>query len=199
MVPALVLVCAATATADDGSALWGAHYQGTAKVALNVYDYCGSGNSRRLAGSRTYAMPATLDFGKPMQGGGPTEGNPFSLALSVGDPSQQGAMTFKSAQAYNVSSGQALLTYWKLQWDGSKIEGSLTDDHTREAAALNLVNWPTPLVPCRPELGPLPNGYPHPMSTGTAIAGQVTKSSAALAAKGSTGDLDFELQFNGNA
>lgn len=197
MVPALVLACAATATADDGSALWGARYQGTAKVALNVYDYCGSGNSRRLAGSRTYAMPATLDFGKPMQGGGQTEGNPFSLVFTVGNLSQPGAMDFASANVYSVSSGQVLLTFWKLALGGSEFEGTLVDAHTAEAPGANLVNWPTPLIPCRPDSG---TGNPtHAMSTGTAIAGQVTKSGAALAAKGSTGDLDFELQFSGNA
>ncbi|MFD5557003.1 hypothetical protein ACFWIA_24585 [Streptomyces sp. NPDC127068] len=192
------------------AALWGREYRGTAKVSVDVYDHCGAGGARRLADSRTYSLPGTLSLSRPRTGGGFTEDNPFSLVLAVGQPSDTGALSMWSA-AVSTTSGQdltgnprdpnLLLTYWDLDWSAGQLSGRLTDPHTREAVALNLVNWPTPLAACRPELGQLPGGHPHALGAGTTLGGRLDTGGLSLTAQGSTqsGNLTFRFAFTGGS
>ncbi|MEV7770892.1 hypothetical protein [Kitasatospora sp. NPDC086791] len=189
-----------TAAGGGASALWGAQFHGTAQVSVQVYDHCSVDGSRRPSGSQTYSMPATLALDRPREGGGQREGNPFTLVLSVGQPSQVGAVSLWSSGVFAAPSGQLLLTFWKLSRDGGTLRGQLTDAHTQEGAGLNLVNWSGPLVACRPELGTLPIGTPHQVAVGTGLSGRLTAQSASLAVKGSSGDgvLDFSIDFTGS-
>ncbi|MEV6670058.1 hypothetical protein [Streptomyces sp. NPDC051162] len=182
----------------DASSLWGAHYQGTAKVTATPYDYCGSGNSLEAGQAQTYELPATLDLGKPREAGGQSDGNPFTLQLAVGPPSQDGAISLQSSA---TASGQLLLTYWHLSWDGSDLSGELTDTHVKEGAALNLVNWPGLLVPCRPELGKMPGGLPHDIATGSTLSGSLSRGSTSLTAKAKSEDglVEFSFDFSGSS
>jgi hypothetical protein len=190
------------------AALWGKQYGGTAQVTVDVYDYCSADGSRRFADTTTYSMNATLDLSRPRTGEGGTEANPFSLLLAVGQPSEAGAVSFWSSAVSTVSSQDLagnprdpnlLLTYWELAWDDGELSGRLTDPHTEQAVALNLLNWPSPLVPCRSDLGELPGGYPHAIAEGTTLDGEVEGGSANLTAQGSTGDgqLEFRFDFSG--
>ncbi|MFF4275737.1 hypothetical protein [Streptomyces sp. NPDC001536] len=190
------------------AALWGKQYSGTAQVTVDVYDYCSADGSRRFADTKTYSMNATLDLARPRTGGGETETNPFSLLLAVGQPSEAGAVSFWSSAvstgssqdlAGNPRDPNLLLTYWELAWDDGELSGRLTDPHTEQAVALNLLNWPSLLVPCRSDLGELPGGYPHAVAEGTTLDGEVEGGSANLAAQGSTGDgqLEFRFEFAG--
>ncbi|MFF2021319.1 hypothetical protein ACFVW2_05845 [Streptomyces sp. NPDC058171] len=204
-------VTASTPSGPTGAAaLWGREYRGTAKVSVDVYDHCGAGGARRLADSRTYSLPGTLSLSRPRTGGGFTEDNPFSLVLAVGQPSETGAMSMWSA-AVSTTSGQdltgnprdpnLLLTYWDLDWSAGRLNGRLTDPHTQEAVALNLVNWPTPLAACRPELGQLPGGHPHALGAGTTLSGRLDTGGLSLTARGSTqsGNLAFRFAFTGSS
>ncbi|MCX5367155.1 hypothetical protein OG864_51745 [Streptomyces sp. NBC_00124] len=190
------------------SALWGQQYSGTAQVTVDVYDYCSTDGSRRFADTKTYSMNATLDLSRPRTGEGGTETNPFSLLLAVGQPSEAGAVSFWSSAvstgssqdlAGNPRDPNLLLTYWELAWDDGELSGRLTDPHTEQAVALNLLNWPSLLVPCRSDLGELPGGYPHAVAEGTTLDGEVEGGSANLTAQGSTGDgqLEFRFDFSG--
>ncbi|MFF4528508.1 hypothetical protein ACFY1P_04480 [Streptomyces sp. NPDC001407] len=185
------------ASPGDASALWGAHYQGTAKVTAVPYDYCGAGNSLEAGQAKAYELPATLDLGKPHDAGGQSDGNPFTLLLAVGQPSQDGAISLHSS----APSDQLLLTYWHLSWDGSDLSGELTDTHVKEGAALNLVNWPGLLVPCRPELGALPGGATHDIATGSTLSGSLSRGSALLTAKAKSEDglVEFSFDFSGSS
>jgi len=173
-----------------------------------VYDYCSADGSRRFADTQTYSMNTTLDLGRPRSGGGETETNPFSLLLAVGQPSEAGAVSFWSSAvstgssqdlAGNPRDPNLLLTYWELEWDDGDLSGRLTDPHTEQAVALNLLNWPSPLVPCRSDLGELPGGYPHAVAEDATLGGEVDAGSATLTAQGSTGDgqLEFRFDFSG--
>ncbi|MER6184855.1 hypothetical protein [Streptomyces sp. NPDC001652] len=190
------------------SALWGQRYSGTAQVTVDVYDYCSDDGSRRFADTKTYSMNATLDLSRPRTGEGEGETNPFSLLLAVGQPSEAGAVSFSSSAVSTVSSQDLagnprdpnlLLTYWELAWDDGDLSGRLTDPHTEQAVALNLLNWPSLLVPCRSDLGEMPGGYPHAVAEGTTLDGEVESDSANLTAQGSTGDgqLEFRFDFSG--
>ncbi|MDL2081754.1 hypothetical protein QNN03_35550 [Streptomyces sp. GXMU-J15] len=194
---------------DGAAALWGRKYSGTASVTVGVYDYCTTDGSRRFAQSETYSLDATLDLGEPRGGGGETEANPFSLLLAVGQPSEAGALSFWSSAvgtgsaqdlAGNPRDPDLLLTYWELEWSDGQLSGVLTDPHTEEAVALNLLNWPSPLVACRPEFGDMPGGFPHAVAEGTTLDGTVDADSASLTAQGSTGDgqLEFRFEFSGS-
>lgn len=195
--PALSPAAPRTAPAD-ASSLWGAHFQGTAKVKLIPYDYCGSGNSLEAGQAQTYELPATLDLGKPRESGGQSDGNPFTLLLAAGQASQDGAISLQSSA---TASGQLLLTYWHLAWDGSDLSGELTDTHVKEGVALNLVNWPGLLVPCRPELGKLPGGIPHDIATGSTLSGNLSRGSTSLTAKAKSEDglVEFSFDFSGSS
>jgi hypothetical protein len=194
--------------ADDAAELWGRQYDGTAQLSVDVHDYCSADGSRHLAETKRYSMTGTLELGRPRDGGGETENNPFTLVLSVGQPSEAGAVSFWSS-AVSTASGQdlagnprdprVLLTYWDLEWDSSTLTGELTDAHAEEGITLNLVNWPGLIVPCRPDLGSLPGGYPHAVGTGSTLEGELDAGGTSLTARGTTGDgaLEFEFSFAG--
>ncbi|MFI6493060.1 hypothetical protein [Streptomyces sp. NPDC050564] len=200
----------ATDEASDASALWGKAYSGTADISVDIYDYCNADGSRRLADSQTYSLASTLNLSRPRTGGDETEDNPFSLLFAAGDPSQAGAVSFWSS-AVGTTSGQdlagnprdpqLLLTYWDVSWSDGELDARLTDPHTHEAVALNLLNWPSPVVACRSDLGQLPGGYPHALASGTTFAGQLDGSTASLTAEGSSTDslIQFRFEFEGTA
>ncbi|MGW7300869.1 hypothetical protein [Streptomyces sp. NPDC054829] len=195
---------------DGAAALWGMKYSGTASVTVDVYDYCTLDGSRQLSQSKTYSLNTTLDLGEPRGGGGETEANPFSLLFAAGQPSEAGALSFWSSAvstgssqdlAGNPRDPNLLLTYWELEWSDGQLSGRLTDPHTEEAVALNLLNWPSPLMACRPEFGDMPGGFPHALAEGTTLDGTVDAGGADLTARGSTGDgqLEFRLEFSGSS
>ncbi|WP_051742497.1 hypothetical protein [Kitasatospora sp. MBT66] len=186
--------------AGGAASLWGGLYRGTAQVTVQLYDYCSLNGARRPAGSQTYSMPTTLTVARPREAGGLRENNPFALLLSVGQPTQTGAFTLGTSAAVAAGAGQLLLTYWQLSWDNGTLRGQLTDTHAREAAALNLVNWATLLVPCRPELGTLPGGMPHSVAVGASLSGQLTAAGTSLTAKGASDDglVEFAFEFSGS-
>lgn len=198
------------ADASDASALWGTEYSGTADISVDVYDYCAADGSRRLAGSRTYSMNSTLNLSGPRTGGDETEANPFSMLFAAGDPSRAGAVSFWSSAVSTTSSQdlagnprdpRLLLTYWDIDWSDGELDARLTDPHTQQAIALNLLNWPSPVVPCRSDLGELPGGYPHALASGTTFTGRLDRSAASLTAEGGSTDglIAFRFQFDGTA
>lgn len=199
-----------SADSSDASALWGKAYSGTAGVSVDIYDYCSTDGSRRLAGSRTYSMNSTLNLSRPRTGGGETESNPFSMLFAAGNPSQPGAVSFWSSSVSTTSSQDLagnprdpnlLLTYWNIGWSDGELDARLTDPHAQQAIVLNLLNWPGLLVACRSDLGQMPGGFPHALAAGTTFAGRLDGSGASLTAEGSTVDgvVAFRFTFDGTA
>ncbi|MEU4086384.1 hypothetical protein [Streptomyces aureus] len=198
----------AQAGGSGASALWGKAYGGTASISVDVYDYCSTDGSRRLAGSRTYSMNSTLHLDRPRTGGDQSENNPFSMLFAAGAPSQAGAVSFWSSSVSTVSSQDLagnyrdpnlLLTYWDIGWSGGRMDATLTDPHAREAVVLNLLNWPGLLVACRSDLGQMPGGFPHALAAGTTFTGRLDGSGASLTARGGTTDgvVQFRFTFSG--
>ncbi|WP_406375949.1 hypothetical protein OG788_40725 [Streptomyces sp. NBC_00647] len=198
------------ADASGAAALWGKRYSGTASISVDIYDYCTTDGSRRRADSQSYSMNSTLDLSRPKTGGDETESNPFSMLFAAGDPSQAGAVSFWSSAVSTTSSQDLagnprdphlLLTYWDIEWSDGDMNARLTDPHTQQAVALNLLNWPSPVVACRSDLGRLPGGYPHALASGTTFAGRLDGSTASLSAEGSStdGQVAFRFEFDGSA
>ncbi|MFJ6836006.1 hypothetical protein [Streptomyces sp. NPDC091209] len=199
----------AVSAGDSGaSALWGTAYSGTASVSVDIYDYCSTDGSRRLADSRTYSMNSMLDLSRPRTGGGETESNPFSMLFAAGSPSQPGAVSFWSSSVSTTSSQDLagnprdpnlLLTYWNIGWSDGELDARLTDPHARQAVVLNLLHWPSLLVACRSDLGQMPGGFPHALAAGTTFTGRLDGSGASLTAEGSTvdGTVAFRFKFDG--
>ncbi|WP_406835997.1 hypothetical protein ACICHK_05655 [Streptomyces sp. AHU1] len=199
-----------SAGGSGASALWGRAYSGTASISVDIYDYCSTDGSRRLADSRTYSMNSTLDLNRPRTGGDQTENNPFSMLFAAGNSSQAGAVSFWSSSVSTVSSQDLagnyrdpnlLLTYWDIDWSDGELDARLTDPHAREAVVLNLLNWPGLLVACRSDLGQMPGGFPHALAAGTTFTGRLDSSGASLTAAGSTTDgvVAFKFTFDGTA
>ncbi|MGW6015912.1 hypothetical protein [Streptomyces sp. NPDC055210] len=200
----------ATEDESDASALWGTRYSGTAELSVDVYDFCASDGSRRLADSQSYSLDATLDLGRPRSAGDESEDNPFSLLFAAGDPAEAGAVSFWSSAVGTASSEdlagnsrdpKALLTYWDVDWSDGELDARLTDPHTDQAVALNLFNWSSPVVACRADLGLLPGGYPHPLAVDTTFSGRLDASTASLIAEGDSTDslIEFRFEFDGTA
>ncbi|MET9895396.1 hypothetical protein ABZZ47_35425 [Streptomyces sp. NPDC006465] len=78
------------------------------------------------------------------------------------------------------------------------MNARLTDPRTRQAIALNLLNWSSPVVACRSDLG---HGYPHALASGTTFAGRLDGSAASLSAEGTSidGQVAFRFEFDGTA
>lgn len=199
-----------SAGGSEASALWGKAYSGSASITVDIYDYCSTDGSRRLAGSQTYSMSSTLNLGRPESGGEQTESNPFSMLFAAGYASQAGAVSFQSSLVSTVSSQDLagnyrnpnlLLTYWNIDWSDGELDARLTDPHDREAVVPNLLNWPGLLVACRSDLGQMPGGFPHALAAGTAFTGRLDSSGASLTAEGSTTDgvVAFKFTFDGTA
>jgi hypothetical protein len=182
-------------------------YAGSASITLTVYDYCGPGGQRQAAGTQTYSLPAQLIISAPKQDDRGEESNPFSLELHAGIPASAGAVSLVSSSVATVSGSdlsgnprdpRLLLTYWRLDYSGSRLSGELIDTHEREAVVRNLFNGARPVVPCRPELGMLPGGYPSTIGTGSTLQGTLDSSGAGLAIDAATTDslFSFTIQFS---
>ncbi|WP_127507658.1 hypothetical protein [Actinoplanes solisilvae] len=157
---------------------------------VRVYDYCGPGVQKRVAGVYDYNMAGKLIFGRPIDG----EPNEFHLAFATNDLGAAGAVGLDSAVQVNAGSGPVTLVYWRLSADGDRFTGELTDPHLSEAAAINLFNNQQPLIPCRPEMGTLP--MPLALAAGSRISG--TPVSFALQAVTTDGMAELDLRFDGS-
>ncbi|WP_152421351.1 twin-arginine translocation signal domain-containing protein [Natronococcus amylolyticus] len=119
-------------------------YEGTAVTQVEYRDPYG-----QTQGAREYQFPARVVFDAPKSAGGVTENNPFSFYLFSADPGAEGALDlWSSYPAVDSADGREILfQYWELRTDGNELQGELTNSHTAEAAALNLINTETEIAP----------------------------------------------------
>ena len=135
----------ATAVADQVSAdATTSVYTGTAHITLRYFDYCDlSTTQRHYVGERSGSMPVTLVIGAALQdSNGFRDPNPFRFSLATDRQGPEGTFGIQSEFYGTTGSGRdALLVYWSFAHDPQTgaINGTLTDGHRSEAAALNLV------------------------------------------------------------
>ena len=150
--------------------------------------------SGQSLGIQSFQIPAIVVVSPRISGGGLTESNPFNLVASATDKSAAGAVDVWSAAVANVPAnidvpnpnpGPVLLQYWEIQSDqtGAQFAGQLTNSHTAEAAALNLINAPTQIAPGVP---PIP--FPRAIVEGSTLQGQSDGTSIRIVIQGNTVD-----------
>lgn len=170
---------------------------GTARVTLGINNYCNLGSSApQRAGTKTFDFPVRVSVSGPMQAGGVREPNPLHLFIGTGSQGPEGSFALVSAHTVATGSGDLLLTYWKLGYDTDTgaLTGKLTDSHTREAAAANILFITKDLVGCRPELGTIP--FMAAMGNGSELQGTLSRSAAQIRVVGRSVDGLFDYQID---
>lgn len=167
---------------------------GRAVAQSSEATYRGSVTTTILAGDglgeteHSYQLDVIVVFGPPKSPpGGLAETNPFSLFIGPGDPNESGHAGHWEVHSAGVSGGSVVFQYWDLeQTDETSFTGVLTDPHTQESIAANLINVETPLIPGRPQLGV--NTLPKAMGEGTQLTGSATQEQTVISLEGLTVD-----------
>lgn len=142
-------------------------YRGFANVRISNVDPL----SRQVTGVRSFQTTIVSEVAARRQAGGITETNPFSLFIGS-SPSEiaanrEGAFTVYSALPFNFRGG-FLLQYWRFQYSGNRINGTLINRDSGAALTTNLFNSNRSLG-----LG-LTIPFPYAMDVGTTIQGTLT-------------------------
>ncbi len=154
-------------------------------------------------GTQTTQIPSSITLRGPLRNLPASPGLPAPvgaddnpLNLSVLQPTASaglapGAISLGSALQFNATSPPAIVRYWALGLNGGNLTGTLVEDHREEGAAFNLLAIRDELVPCRPELGSIPNAVP--LREGTRLFGSMTAASVHLRIEGNVlrGDRAF--------
>jgi hypothetical protein len=161
-------------------------YSGRADVTIGYADAFGNLKGRQAF---NYAVDVTVDA--PARSGRIVERNPIHLVVAPSDDrqaGQNGVITIWSAMPLTDPKDgvQFLLQYWTLTLDATMLEGRLSNTHTAEAAALNLLNDIDELVPGRPELGMIPRVAA--LARGCTLRGTLTRSSIDIEIRGNVTD-----------
>ena len=175
-----------------------ARYDGVLVTTVSATNACG-----RNLGTQTTRIPSTIWIQAPLRNVPASPGlpapvgaddNPLNLKLHQSTTAAgiaPGAISLGSALLFNSTSPSVILRYWGLGFDGTSLTGTLVEDHREEAAAFNLLAISDELVPCRPELGIIPNVVP--LREGTRLSGTVTATEVRLRIEGNVlrGDRAF--------
>ena len=162
-----------------GAAIGVLRYAGTATVAIDYYDLCGPGASRRYIGTRRYQQAIAMIVTDRAAG----DPNPYRLSLAT---TRQGTGEGQFGLNSALVTPQYRLVYWTLSAAANgQLTGTLANSHRQEAAAANLLYSNTPLIPCR-DLG----GYVNALAIGenARLAGNLTTATATLIIAGATVD-----------
>lgn len=111
------------------------------------------------------------------------ETNPINLEIySTVAENAAGHFWMRSASEVQPDLGPTpiLLQYWTYQYDGVTVSGSLTDRHTDEAAATNMIN-------CFAHVGLEDGFWPFSMLQGSTIQGTLNANGADLVIQGTAG------------
>ena len=116
------------------------------------------------------------------------EDNPINLVVgetTTADSVAPGSVFLSSAFRYGATSPGVILQSWKLALRGTKLTGTLVEDHREEAAAQNLLAaWK--------EAGCGPAGFVYPdqyaIGEGTTLTGTLTRNAVRLHVVGNTSD-----------
>jgi hypothetical protein len=175
------------ASAQDALSL--GYYSGTATTLVRFFDAGGG-----VVGEQAYQNAVLARVGTPAVVGVERESNPFNFYV-IPDPPEstgdEGVWEIHSALGFSeqpgqpvispitgeevpssaggthvTSGGRFLVQYWTLQRTSeTEFVGALTNPHTAEAIALNLINAPAQIAPG------ISLPWPYPMATGTELVG----------------------------
>jgi len=154
-------------------------YAGTSTVAVDYYDFCGAGATRRYIGTRRYQQAVTMIVTDRAAG----DPNPYRFSLATNlQGTGEGQFGVNSA----LITPQYRLVYWTFTTaPNGRLTGTLVNSHRQEAAAVNLLYTNTPLIPCR-DLGGFVNALA--IAENARLAGTLTTAAATLTITGATTD-----------
>jgi hypothetical protein len=97
------------------------------------------GEIRGQVDNQAFRLPLTIQFEKPKR----FEDNPVNLFVGTGDCAQVGDLGLFSASEFSSPvGGTVTLQYFSIKVEGSQLKAVLIDQHTAEAAAVNLFTGP---------------------------------------------------------
>lgn len=86
--------------------------------------------------NKSFRLPVTIELKKSL----PHEKNPFHLFIGAGDPDDIGHVYLSSAIQFG--NDPVTLQYLTISMQGNRLQASLTDDHSSEAAKANGFSGP---------------------------------------------------------
>lgn len=166
------------AAADNNATSMKGEYTGIAKTTIQYYDYDPYAGQDYFIEEKSYEYPIFLYIKSPVKVGSVVEENPINLSIypdrDSGDE-EEGYIDISSAIVLNDEDvGQVLLQYWTLKLENNKVTGTLTDTHTAEAAAANLL-WAWDEI-----TSGLTMTWPFPIARNTSMSGTLSDNSISL-------------------
>lgn len=188
-VAAGLIAGAGTASASASEAV----YAGTATITLAAYDYCdfSNGQQRRPAGRQTFTLPVNMTVSEPLDG----ERSPLHFTLQTDPAGAPGGFLVTTAQSAATTQGSVVLPFWNIEVvdeSAGRFAGVLAEDHVEESFAANQFAVVQHLVPCRPELGTIPQI--DAMAEGAELAGAIDADAAVVEFRGTTGTQMWDYQ-----
>ncbi len=145
-------------------------YKGTATVTVEFWDYDVYSNQDVYVGKKEYTYNVFVFTGPPLRCEGVNETNPFNLSIypeRISGQDEEGHFDMSSCMIINDPYvGKVILQYWNLTLNGQNLSGTLTDNHTAEASASNLI-W------AMENIAGIQMTMPFPIATGAILTGTI--------------------------
>jgi hypothetical protein len=188
-----IAICFSACNKSDNNSIPGKEkreYKGAANVTINYYEYDPYTGQDVSIETKQYSFPVFVFINPPLQSGGITESNPFNLQVYPDrdtSTDEEGHIDISSSQIFAVSTGYVLLQYWNFSLNGEQISGTLTDNHTAEAAAANLT-W------AWEDVAGIVMTMPFAIANGATLSGTVANNSVSLSIAGQSVDTYRQFQ-----
>jgi len=169
-------------------------YDGTLTIGVDYYslDCQFRDADLHLIGSRTYEMPVQVVRGPPAEAEGIRESSPFNLIVGANPGNEAGITTISATVATDFRGAPVLFEYWKIDVQGSAIQGELTNGWRQAGLSANIFPTVRPIDPCHPELGVFPMSL-EAIEEGARLEGSINDDRADLTITGQI--LDHTRRF----
>ncbi|MCB2207853.1 MAG: hypothetical protein KQH67_06115 [Bacteroidetes bacterium] len=151
-------------------------FKGNTIVKIRYYEYNPYTGQDDFIEEKQYSYNSTIYIKPPLTQDGITESNPFNLQVfpdRVNGMEEEGHIDISSSLIFTVSYGRVLLQYWNYTLTGDQINGTLSENHSAEAAAANML-W------AWDDIAGIHMTMPFSLATGATISGTVGQNSLSL-------------------
>jgi hypothetical protein len=169
-------------------------YQGTLSISVDYYGYDCQLRDLDLhpLGNRVYEMPVQVVRGPAAEAEGIRESSPYNLVVSANPGNEAGITTVSATVATDFNGNPVLFEYWKMDVEGSNVQGELVNSWRQAGLAANVFPTDRLVVPCQPEQGIIPKSI-QTIEEGARIEGSISDQRAELTITGQT--FDHERRF----
>jgi hypothetical protein len=159
------------------------NYTGSANTTIRYYEYNAVTGQDEFVEEKNYQYAVKIFTKPPLSAGSINETNPINIQIypdrSV-STDEEGHLDISSASLFTVNNtNDLLLQYWVINLSGNNINGTLTNTHTAEAAAANLI-W------AWDDVAGIHMVMPFPVGINTTMQGTIT-------------DTDFQVTVQGES